>query len=219
MSLTLLFKDELKGFYKSKIMIFLWVGLPVVVLLFHLITLDTGPIPFSALIAILLASLGGTLASVMITVSIVNERKGHVYDLFFVRPVRRMDILIAKYFAVYVCVTIAALLALTIGFAYDYGTGGAPEMFLEGTLESFVISLSMLAVYTAVGVLIGVASPSVLVGVILIIYGGNQLSAVPMLLPVVFGTSSYFPLAFILGVVTTIILLTLAIIVFNRKKL
>ncbi|TET90701.1 MAG: hypothetical protein E3J35_05270 [Methanomassiliicoccales archaeon] len=220
MSLSLLFKDELKGFYKSKVMISLWVGLPVVILLFHLVSPDTGPIPFSTLTAILLASLGGTLASVMITVSIVNEKNGHVYDLFLVRPVRRMDILVAKFFAVYICIAIAALLALAIGFAYDYlSMSGSPEMFLRPTLESFVISLSMLAVYSAVGVLIGVASPSVLVGVILIIFGGNQLSALPMVLPAFLGPTHYVPLTLILGVVLTVILLTAAIVVFNRKKL
>ena len=30
MNLSLLFVDELRGFYKSKVMIFLWVGLPII---------------------------------------------------------------------------------------------------------------------------------------------------------------------------------------------
>ena len=32
MSLGLLFRDELKGFYKSKVMVTLWVGLPLLTL-------------------------------------------------------------------------------------------------------------------------------------------------------------------------------------------
>jgi len=32
----LLFKDELTGFYKSKVMIFLWIGLPLMAVLLHL---------------------------------------------------------------------------------------------------------------------------------------------------------------------------------------
>ena len=30
MKLPMLYRDELQGFYKSKVMIFLWVGLPIV---------------------------------------------------------------------------------------------------------------------------------------------------------------------------------------------
>ena len=31
MKLQMLYVDELRGFYKSKVMLFLWVGLPVIV--------------------------------------------------------------------------------------------------------------------------------------------------------------------------------------------
>ncbi len=38
MKLRVLFIDELRGFYKSKVMIFLWIGLPVIALLFRFIS-------------------------------------------------------------------------------------------------------------------------------------------------------------------------------------
>ena len=49
MQLGLLFADELRGFYKSKVMIFLWIGLPVIALLFRFISAgSTGQdIPFT----------------------------------------------------------------------------------------------------------------------------------------------------------------------------
>ncbi len=54
MKLGLLFKDELLGFYKSKVMIFLWIGLPVVALLFRFISgASTGQeIPFTVVSSI-----------------------------------------------------------------------------------------------------------------------------------------------------------------------
>ena len=37
MSLALLFTDELKGYYKSKVMIILWIGMPALTLLIRLL--------------------------------------------------------------------------------------------------------------------------------------------------------------------------------------
>ena len=89
MSLKILFKDELRGFYKSKVMIFLWVGLPILAILIYFWSPDTGQeIPFAAFSALLLSSIGGTLASVMLAVSIINEKEKNVYDLFLIRPIK-----------------------------------------------------------------------------------------------------------------------------------
>ncbi len=75
----------------------------------------------------------------------------------------------------------------------------------------------MMAISCSVGILIGVFSPSVLVGVILVLYGGNQLSAIvilPVLLP---STERWFPL--VPGAGISALLLTLSIILINRKQL
>ena len=79
MSFLLLFKDELRGFYKSKVMIFLWIGLPALAVLFHLWAPNTGPeLPFTVISALLVSSIGGTLASAMLAVTIINEKTSRV---------------------------------------------------------------------------------------------------------------------------------------------
>lgn len=219
MSFLLLFKDELRGFYKSKVMIFLWIGLPLMTVLLHLWSPDTGEdIPFTALSAMIVSSVGGTLAAVMLTVSIINEKTRHVYDLFLIRPLKRWNLIISKFFAVYTCITIASFLALILGLVIDYfSMGGTPEAVLNDTVQSLAISLSMMAVSSSVGVLIGVAAPSVLVGAILVIYGGNQISAIPML-PNMLNISNPVPFTIILGAVISCILLIIAAFLFTRKQ-
>ena len=219
MSFLLLFTDELRGFYKSKVMIFLWIGLPLMTILLHLWSPNTGEnIPFTALSAIIVSSVGGTLAAVMLTVSIINEKTQHVYDLFLIRPLKRWNLIISKFFAVYTCITIASFLALTLGLVIDYFImGGTPEAILKATTQSLTISLSMMAVSGSAGVLIGVAAPSVLVGAILVIYGGNQTSAIPML-PNMLNLPNPAPFTIILGAVISCILLVIAVFLFNRKQ-
>ena len=109
MKLSLLFVDELRGFYKSKVMIFLWVGLPIITILFRFVQSSvTGQtIPFTVISTLVISSLAGTLASVMLVVSLINERNRHVYELFLIRPLKRRDIILAKFFSVYMCVAIA----------------------------------------------------------------------------------------------------------------
>lgn len=219
MSLSLLFKDELKGFYKSKVMIFLWVGIPLMTVLLRLWSPETGEdIPFTALSAIIVSSIGGTLGAVMLTVSIINEKTQHVYDLFLIRPIKRRNLIISKFFAVYTCIVIASVLALSLGLAIDYfSMGGPPEVVLKNTLGLLALSLSMMVVSSSAGVLMGVAAPSVLVGAILVIYGGNQISALPML-PTMLNISNQVLFTIILGVVLSSVLLSIAIFLFNRKQ-
>jgi ABC-2 type transport system permease protein len=219
MTLSLLFIDELTGFYKSKVMIFLWVGLPTISILFHFLPSSTGqPIPFTLISTILVSSLGGTLASVMLAVSIINEKNRHVYELFLIRPVKRRNIIIAKFLSVYVCIAVASFLAIGLGIAADYLSGGIlTGPVLNDTVQSLSTSLSMMAVSSAAGVLIGVASPSVLVGAILVIYGGNQISVIP-LLPNILNFANPVLFTTCLGTLMSIVLLTVAISVFNRKQ-
>jgi ABC-2 type transport system permease protein len=220
MSFALLVKDELRGFYKSKVMLFLWFGLPLLTILFHFwSSLQGGEIPLTALSAIITSSIGGTLASVMLAVSIINEKTQHVYDLFLVRPVKRWNIILSKFLAVYTCVAVASGLSLLLGLIIDYvNLGGISDTVLRETLLSLATSLSMMAVSSSIGVLIGVASPSVLVGVILVIYGGNQISALPII-PTILNISNAALFTVTLGVVISSVMLFLAISLFNRKQM
>jgi ABC-2 type transport system permease protein len=218
--LGLLFVDELRGFYKSKVMIFLWIGLPVIALLFRFISAESSgqAIPFTLISALVVSSIGGTLASVMLAVFIINEKNRHVYDLFLIRPIKRRDILLAKFFSVYTCVAIAAFFAVLTGIVTDYATTGAlPTTILANAGESLAINLSMIAIACSAGVLIGVASPSVLVGAILVIYGGNQISVIP-LVPTLLNLPNATVFTIVLAGVVALGLLAAAFALFNRKQ-
>jgi ABC-2 type transport system permease protein len=220
MKLPLLFFDEMQGFYKSKVMVFLWIGLPIIALLFRFVqTTTTGQeLPFTVISALVVSSLAGTLASVMLAVSIINEKNRHVYELFLIRPLKRRDIMLAKYFAIYMCVAIASLIAVLVGLAVDFFTVGAlPATVLTDTAQSLSISLSMVAVACSAGVLIGVASPSVLVGAILVIYGGNQISVIP-LTPTLLGLQDSALFTIGLAVIISGTLLAGAVALFDRKQ-
>jgi ABC-2 type transport system permease protein len=220
MQLGLLFVDELRGFYKSKVMIFLWIGLPVIALLFRFISAESSgqTIPFTLISALVVSSIGGTLASVMLAVFIINEKNKHVYDLFLIRPLKRRDILLAKFFSVYTCVAIAAFFAVLAGMVTDYAiTGALPATILTNAGESLVTSLSMIAVACSAGVLIGVAAPSVLVGAILVIYGGNQISVIP-LVPTLLNLPDATVFRIVLAGAVALGLLVAAIALFNRKQ-
>lgn len=219
MSLLLLLKDELRGFYRSKVMIFLWVGLPLMTVLFQFWSASTQQVfSFTLLSAVLVSSIGGTLASVMLAVSIINEKNRHVYELFLIRPVKRWNLIAAKFFAVYICIAVASFLAIAIGIGTDcLVRDGASGTVLKDTLQSVSVSMSMMAVSSAAGVLIGVASPSVLVGAILVIYGGNQISAIPMIPTILnIGNASLFTISS--GILISTVLLILAALIFNKKQ-
>ncbi len=220
MPLGLLFLDELRGFYRSKVMIFLWVGLPVIALLFRFVQVSTSgqDIPFTLISSLVVSSIGGTLAAVMLAVFIINEKNRHVYDLFLIRPIKRRDIVLAKFLSVYVCVAIASVIAVLVGIAADFVTTGAlPANTLSGVGQSLATSLSMIAVSCSAGVLIGVASPSVLVGAILVIYGGNQISVIP-LVPTLLGLPYADLYTIGLAGAVAASLVAGAVLLFNRKQ-
>jgi len=220
MKLGLLFVDELLGFYKSKVMIFLWIGLPIIALLFRFVSesISGQNIPFTLVSSIVVSSLAGTLASVMLAVFIINEKNRHVYELFLIRPLKRRDIILAKFFSVYTCVAIASLIAVLAGMITDYATTGTLSMtILNNAGQSLATSLSMIAVSCAAGVLIGVASPSVLVGAILVIYGGNQISVIP-LVPTLLNLQDATVFTIVLAVAVAAGLLAVAAALFERKQ-
>ena len=218
-TLALLYVDEFKGFTKSRVMLALWVGLPVLALILHAWSPAVdGDMPLSVFTALIVSSISGTLASAMLAVSLIHERSRHVYELFLIRPMQRRDILLAKFLAVYTGLAIAAVLAVLVGFAFDYVDRGAiPSGLLIDTLKSVGLSLSMTAIASAIGVLIGVISTSVLLGVILVIYGGNQIVGLVML-PVVSDFSGNSLLTFAGAAVITGLAVYGAVLLFNRQQ-
>ena len=149
MKLSLLYVDELRGFYKSKVMLFLWIGLPIIAVLFRFVQYETieQTISFTIISALVVSSLAGPLAAVMLTVSIINEKNRHVYELFLIRPLKRREIILAKFISVYTCVAIASFITAFFGIGTDYLTTGALSTAALNNLgQSLAISLSMMAV-------------------------------------------------------------------------
>ena len=218
MSLPVLLRDELNGFYRSNVMLALWAGMPALSVLLYVISPNTGSIPVAVFASLLVGSVGGTLASAMLSVSIVNERERRVYDLFVIRPVRRRDLLLSKFLAVYGCVVVAGLLAMGLGLIADYAVTGLTRGIPVSGLESgLIVLVSMLAISCSAGILIGVVSPSILVAVILVLYGGNQLSAAAILPALFYESYQWFPLVPGLAISTS--LLILAVQIFRVRQL
>jgi len=218
MSLRLLFMDELNGFYRSKVMVALWVGLPAMALLLYLLVPDIEGISISTFTALLVSSIGGLLTSVLIVVNILNEKEKKVYDLFMVRPIRRGNLLLAKFSAVYLCVMVASLIAIFLATFLDAATNGYDIGTTLGSMkDSLIITASIMAINCSAGVLIGVFSTTVLVGVLLVIFGSNQLSSL-VLLPMISDIGEIW-MAGLAAMVISIALLVGAVLLFDRKEL
>ena len=221
MSLLLLYLDELKGYYKSKVMIILWIGLPLLSLLFNYLNLDTEGIPMSYLVGILIASIGGTLSSVMLSTSITSELNHHVYELFLIRPIKRNHLIFAKFFAVYTCIVIATFISLIFGLIIDFLKEGLPNMnIIIHTFESMIFTLAAIAIACSAGILIGISVSNVAASAILSVYLGSQLSVISVL-PSLILPEVLDPVFFglILGISVSLVLLLIASHIFNKKQL
>jgi ABC-2 type transport system permease protein len=218
LSLILLFLDELKGFAKSKVMLVLWFGLPLLSFLMHFIQPDTEGLPISLLVALLISSIGGTLSAVMLSTSIVSEKNRHVYDLYLIRPVKRSSLLLAKFLAVYVCLIIAVAISLIVGLIIDGITIGIPENFFGDIFDSLITSLSSMATTCSIGILFGVILSSVPVAAILSVYLGSQLSSIIILVTFYLATLDPFLLTLFLGLTITLVLMTINVLIFNRLQ-
>ena len=80
------------------------------------------------------------------------------------------------------------------------------------------MTLSIIAISSAIGILIGVVAPSILVGVLLVIFGGNYVSSIPSIIPFVFNIQNPFTIVLILGLTITTVLMALSILLFNKKE-
>jgi len=219
MNLRILFVDELKGFYKSKVMLILWFGMPFLTLLLHFLNPDLEELPVSFLVALLISSIGGTLSAALLSTSIANEKSHHVYDLFLIKPVPRYSILLAKYFAVYLCLIIATGISLITGLIIDtYTSGSLPEYIIQNTLDSLSVSLAGMSISCSIGIFFGILVSSVPVAVILSVYIGNQVSAVSILATIFIDFINPSMFAVIIGVSITVLFIGISIIVFNRKQ-
>ncbi len=219
MSFVILFWDELQGFVKSKIMFALWIGMPLMVVLMHFIQPDTEGLPLSILTGMLISSIGGALAAVLLSTSIVNECNAKVYDLYLIRPVKRHNILLAKYFAVILNLFIATILSLAIGLLIDKFTIGLPtEEVLMPTLDSLVMSIAAMSIASAIGILIGILLKSVGLAAILSLYLGQQLSLIVMLPGVYFESINLMLFSAAVGIPLTIIIIIIEIIIFSKKQ-
>jgi len=219
MSLNVMFRDELKGFAKSKVMLALWIGMPVLTLLIHAfqpkMNRDISLMLFSTFVV---ASVSGTLSSIMLTVSIIHEKSRGVYPLFLVRPVKRRSILLGKFLAVFSCIAVAALITVAAGLVYDTLRGRPLDgRALVEAGKSVLVGFAGMGISSAAGILIGVLAPSVLVGVILVLYGGNQISSLG-LLPSIFNFPSAWLFSLAFGAIVTGLLLFVADRLFEKKQ-
>lgn len=187
----LLLRDELVGFAKSKVMIVMWVVLPLLAMAAYLLLPDElleargvsrQQISATAFVAFLMSSLAGTVAALMVAVDIVSERNRKVYELFVIRPISRAAIIWAKFLAVFACVSIACLAAIIAGLLVDWLRGAAISgQDLRALVEPLVSLVGVIAVSTGIGVVFGTLSKSILAAVILILYLGQNLAIIPML--------------------------------------
>ncbi|HUT82685.1 MAG TPA: hypothetical protein VMZ29_15930 [Candidatus Bathyarchaeia archaeon] len=219
MSFGILFWDEIRGFIKSKIMITLWVGMPVLSIILHFIQPNAEGMPVTILTSLLLASIGGLLAAVMLSTTIVNERNAKVYDLFLIRPVKRWHLLLTKYLAVFLCLLIASILSIVLGIIIDYATIGlsATAIILEA-LKSLAIALAAMSISCAIGILIGILVNSVALAAILSIYLGEQLSVLAVLPSVLLENINPALFSIGIGLGITVIVIIIEIAIFNRKQ-
>ena len=219
MSLFLLFKDELNGFYKSNVMIILWISLPLLSVIFYLFVPNPdSQASISFISSGIISSFGGWLAAMMLAIQIIHERSHHVYDLFLIRPVKRSHIILSKYFAVFTCVALACMIALSLSFLVDYIfiNKYSSILFLD-TIKSFVISLAIISIECAAGAFVGVLVSSVIVGIILVVFTHN-IASLTIIMPMM--TKTHYTLIFpiLFGIGLSIIFLFSSIEVFKRKQ-
>ncbi len=183
MSVQILFVDELRGFYKSKLMAILWIGMPLLAFIMHFLGgADAGGVPMSYITALLVTSISGTLGAVSLSTSITNEKNRRVYDLFLIRPVARWEILVAKYVAVYTCLILAVALSVCVGIVIDgVSLGSIPAILLTKTTESLATCLTGTALACAIGTFFGIVMSSVPAAAILSVYLGNQIATITMI--------------------------------------
>lgn len=185
---TILVRDELIGFARSKVMLVLWIILPCIALAGFLLLPARAfggaraHMTATTFMSLLESSIAGTVAALMISVDIVSERNRNVYTLLVIRPIRREAIVWAKFLAVFGCVAVACIVSLLLGIVVDVARGMPPTAdSLHETGKALVSMTAVNAVATSAGALFGAFAPSILVAVILVLYVGQNAAVIPML--------------------------------------
>ena len=219
-SFLILLWDEFKGFVKSKIMIALWIGLPVLSIVMYVLSPEGEIFPISLFVGLFVASIGGLLAAVMLSSAMVNELNANVYELYLIRPVKRWQIIMAKYIAVMISLIIASLLSFAVGIIAESIQGSIlpTGLIFRLAFEAIVMSIAAMSIACAAGLFIGMLVKSVALAVILSIYLGQQLSLVAILPGVI--SPNIDPLWFSIGVgfAVTVVILVAGIFVFQKKQ-
>jgi len=230
MSLAILLIDELRGYVKSKITIILFIILPVLAVLMSFLTGQLEDFPATYLTTVLATSIAGALGSIMLSTSITSEQNKNVYDLFLIRPVKRRNIILAKFFAVYLCTIAAVWISIFTGMIIDALRDiTVPQFFVDQLVDSVLTVFFALAITCSFGALFGILMKSVAGSALLSLYVGNQASSIlTLVLPLIsqlmeLESGIPFPfdpfiLTIIIGTATSIIILLLAIVVFNKKQ-
>jgi len=232
-NLFLLLWDEFKGYTKSKAIIVMWVGMPLIIILMHFLTPTQSEFPVTAFSGVLIAVIGGVLASVILGTTMTNEITKNVYALFLIRPVKRWQIILSKYLAMILTLIIASFLSFGIGLIIDSIKfteeeitilfGGFPNL-INLALEDLLIAISAMSVACVIGLFIGMIAKSVAVSAILSFYLGQQISTLALFPRLLEATSSLpenlnpLYLALSIGSAATVVILTLAIFIFHRKQ-
>jgi ABC-2 type transport system permease protein len=219
MSLLILYRDELKGFYKSNVMIILWIGMPLisVIAYFTLPKTDTAT-PVSLVASGIVSSVGGWLAAIMLAVHIIYEKSHHVYELFLIRPVHRSHIIISKFLAVITCVVSSLIISMLLSITVDYlFLQQHPATLFTDTLQSLIPAFSIIAMECAAGAFVGALVSSALVGIILVVITHN-LSALAILAPIMWHVPHTTLLSAATGMGITSVFLYLAISIFQRRQ-
>jgi ABC-type transport system involved in multi-copper enzyme maturation permease subunit len=220
MNFSILFFDELKGYIKSKIMIILWFGMPALAILirFLYVQAETPEFVLPIFIGLIISSIGSTLSSVMLSTSIVSEKNKKVYELFLVRPVKRWYFLLAKFFAVWLCLIIAVFVSYIAVLILDVFDTGVTKEVITGILESILQLTAFMAASCAIGILFGVLLSSVAAAAILSVYLGNQFSSLIFLIPMFLGVGDPVVTIPIIGYSITILIMGLNLAIFNKKQ-
>ena len=186
--------------------------------------------PATYLTAVLATSIAGALGSIMLSTSITSEMNKNVYDLFLIRPVKRHNIIIAKFFAVYLCTIAAVWLSIITGMIIDaFREVTIPQFFLDQLVDSVLTVFFALAITCSFGTLFGILMKSVAGSAILSLYVGNQASSIlTLVIPLISQLMEFeigfslpfdpFILSMVIGTVTSIGILLLAILAFNKKQ-
>ena len=186
--------------------------------------------PATYLTTVLATSLAGALGGIMLATSITSEMNKNVYDLFLIRPVKRRNIILAKFIAVYLCTIAAVWLSIVTGMIIDaIRQVTVPQFFADQLKDSFITVFFALAITCSFGALFGVVMKSVAGSALLSLYVGNQASSIlTLVIPLIsqmlelqLGITFPFDpliLSVIIGTITSIVILLLTIVIFNKKQ-